>query len=242
MHRKALFATVLAIPFFCAVAAAQGVDDVVAKYVAARGGAEKMKALTTVTMTGTSVVGPGVTAPTVVRLKRPGATRVDVTVMDKQFVQATNGTAAWGINPFDGSTGPQAMSAEDTKAANEEADFDGPLVDYKAKGNTIEVVGKEPVDGADAIKLKVTLKSGRVVFIYLDATTFLERKSVGTRKLQGTEVEVESIASDYKPVEGVMFPFTVENKANGQTQFKMTVTSIDVNKPIEDSVFALPAQ
>jgi len=242
MLRKLLFASVIAIPLFCVAASAQTADDVVAKYVAARGGMAKLKALTSVTMTGTSIVGPGMEAPTVLRLKRPNATRVDVTVMDKLFVQATNGTTAWRINPFDGSTGAQAMSAEDTTAANEEADFDGPLVDAKAKGNTVELVGKEPLDGTDAYKLKVTFKSGRVVYIYLDATTYLERKSVGKRKLQGSEVEVESLASDYKPVEGVLFPFTVENKANGQTQFRMTVATIDVNKPIEDSVFALPAK
>lgn len=242
MLRNLIAASALAIPFFCVAVSAQTPDEIVAKYVAARGGMAKLKALTTVTMNGTSAVPGGLTAPTVLRLKRPGSTRVDVNVMDKTFVQATNGTVAWGINPFDGSVGPQTMSADETTATNEEADFDGPLVDYKAKGNSVELVGKEQAEGADAYKLKVTLKSGRVVFIYLDATTFLERKSVGNRKVQGTETEVESVASDYKPVEGVLFPFSVENRANGQTQFKMTLSTIEVNRPSDDSVFALPAK
>jgi hypothetical protein len=48
----------------------------------------------------------------------------------------------------------EKMSADDTKSLMEDADIDGPLVDWKAKGSTVEYLGTEDVDGTQAHKLK----------------------------------------------------------------------------------------
>src|SRR5262249_38673834 len=120
-------------------------------------------------------------------------------------------------------------------------DFDGPLMDYKAKGHTVELVGKEPVEGADAFKFKVTKKNGNIDYIYLDAETYLLVKTEGKVHRRGTEIEGETTFSDYKDVNGYMMPFSLEQGAKGlPMRQKMTFTKIEVNVPLDDARFAMP--
>ena len=173
--RKAILALV-AVMTLAAPAAAQTVDEIVAKNVEALGGMEKIKAVKTLRMTGKMTVGPGIEAPIVLELKRPNAMRLDITIQGMIGSQAFDGTTGWTLMPFQGSKVPQQMAADELKLAEEQAEMDGPLVDYKAKGNTVELLGKEKVEGADAYKLKVTLKNGAVRTIYIDAEHFLQIK------------------------------------------------------------------
>jgi hypothetical protein len=143
--------------------------------------------------------------------------------------------------PFQGSKTPQQMSADDVKMAQEQADMDGPLLDYKAKGHTVELVGKDKVEGADAYKLKVTMKTGDVRFIYIDAEHFLQLKEEGKRKIQGAEVETETIVGDYKAVDGLMFPHSMDSGQKGSPQRqKMVIEKIELNVPIDDARFKMP--
>ena len=114
----------------------------IAKNVAARGGLEKLKAVKTMRLTGTMKVGDD-TMPSVLELKRPNKSRWQFTFDGQTAVQAFDGKAGWMWMPFAGMTEPQAMSAEEKQEAEQQADIDGPLVDYKAKGSTIELVGHD---------------------------------------------------------------------------------------------------
>jgi hypothetical protein len=143
--------------------------------------------------------------------------------------------------PFMGKKDPEVGTDDDNKNAQDDADFDGTLVDWKSKGHTVELVGKESVEGADAYKLKVTKKNGKIEYHYLDAETYLLVKTQGTAKVRGTEMEVETTFSDYKDVEGLMQPFSVEQGAKGMPQKqKMTFTKIELNVPLDDARFAFP--
>ncbi|HQR39618.1 MAG TPA: outer membrane lipoprotein-sorting protein [Blastocatellia bacterium] len=241
MIRKLLLSVFFAPALFCVIASAQSADDIVNKHIAAVGGLDKIKAVNTLEMTGKATVGPGLEAPFSMRLTRPGQMRMEITIQGKSLVQATDGTTPWGINPFQGATDPEKLSGEDADDITEQADFDGNLVDYKAKGNTVELMGKEDFEGSEVYKLKVTKKNGDVSYEYLDATSYLELKSTTKRKHDGQEIEVESYPGNYKAVEGVMFPYSIENKIGGQTQFTLTLTSIVVNKPIDGSIYKFPA-
>lgn len=241
MIRKLLFSVVAAPALFCVVASAQSVDEIVTKHIAAVGGLDKIKAVNTLEMTGKATVGPGLEAPFSMRLTRPGQMRMEITIQGKSLVQATDGSTAWGINPFQGSNDPEKLSGEDADDIIEQADFDGALVDYKTKGNTVELMGKEDFEGSEVYKLKVTKKNGDVSYEYLDATSYLELKSTTKRTRDGQEIEIEAIPGNYKAVEGVMFPFTIEQKVGGQTQFTLALSSIVVNKPIEGGIYKFPA-
>ena len=183
----------------------------------------------------------GLEFPGKMDLKRPGRLRMEMTIQGKTIVQAYDGKTAWMIMPFLGSPDPQAMSADDAKDVIEQADMDGPIVDYKAKGNAVELLGKEDVEGSPAYKLKVSLKNGDTEYVYIDTETGLQVKETSKRKQQGSEVEVDSYMTNFKPVNGVLFPFTVENKVQGKSVGQFTIDDIQANVAIDDKIFAMPA-
>lgn len=239
---RRIWVSIIALAVLVPCVWAQSADDIIAKNVQARGGAEKLKRVQTIKSTATMAMGPGMEAPGVLIQKRPDFARLEFTVQGLTAVQAYDGKNAWQIMPFMGKKDPELMSADEAKETQEMADLDGPLVDYQSKGHQVELQGKEKVEGTDAYKLKVTLKNGDVQTIYIDSDSFLEIKEVTKRTIRGTEQEVESSIGDYKAVEGIMFPFAVESSVKGTDQKeKLTITKVELNVPAEDSIFKMPA-
>ena len=246
MHRF-LATAILCVPAFVFIpAVAQDteltVDQIVEKHTQALGGADKLKAIQNVTATGKAVLmGGQLEAPVVMKIRRPASMRMEMTVQDKSFVQAFDGTTAWMINPFLGSPDPQKSNDEDTQQARDDSDFiDGSLVDYKAKGNTVELMGKEEVEGTPAYKLKITKKSGAIEFQFLDAQTFLSIRSTGKRKQMGQEIEYESTPGNYKAVNGVMMPYSLSQKMSGKSMLDLTIEQYEVNTTMDDAIFQMP--
>jgi len=245
MFRRVLMVGAL-LALLAPIVSAETVDEVLAKYVAARGGMDKIKAVKSMKVTGKMVMGGGqMEAPFVQMKRRPSDSRTEFVFQGLTGVQAYDGTGAvaWNIMPFMGKKDPEVQPAEETKLVAEEADFDGELIDYKDKGHTIELVGKEQVEGADAYKLKVTRKSGNVDYVYLDAETGLEVKTETKRTVRGTEVEGEQYLSDYKEVEGMPFPFTMSAGRKGgpaEQRQQIVFEKVELNVPMADSLFAMP--
>jgi outer membrane lipoprotein-sorting protein len=220
---------------------AQTADDIIAKNIQARGGMDKIKSVKSIKTTATMTMGPGMEAPGIMVQKRPEMARLEFTIQGLTAVQAYDGSKAWQIMPFTGKKDPEMMSADETKEMEETADLDGPLVDYKAKGNTVELLGKEKIEGTDAYKLKVTLKNGDVQTQYIDADSYLEIKEETTRMVRGTEHDFESSIGDYKDVDGLIFPFAVESGIKGTDQKqKITISKIELNVPADDGIFKMP--
>ena len=223
-------------------AMAQTVDEVIAKHIEAQGGLEKLKAVKTIKMTGKMMMGGGMEAPFIQMSKRPKMTRVEFTFQGMTGIQAYDGKNGWMVMPFMGKKDPEAMPEDQAKMMDDQADMDGPLVDWKAKGNKVELIGKEQVEGADAFKLKVTKKDSTVTNYYIDAESYLQIKQEGKRKIRGTEVEGETVVGDYKEVSGMMMPHTMESGAKGAAQRqKIVIDKIEVNTDLPDSLFLLPA-
>ena len=156
----------------------QTADELIAKNIQARGGMEKMKAIKTLRITGKFEGGGGFTASVGQENQRPNLLRETLTLQGMTAVQAYDGSAGWQIQPFGGKKDPELMGEDDVRDLLLDADFDGPLVDYKEKGSTVEYMGHDVVDGDDALRLKVTLKNGDVIYDYLDPDT-LYRDSPG---------------------------------------------------------------
>jgi outer membrane lipoprotein-sorting protein len=221
---------------------AETADEVIAKNIQARGGADKLASVQTIKSTATMAMGPGIEAPGVLIQKRGNLARLEFTVQGLTAVQAYDGKNAWQVMPFTGKKDPELMSADEAKDVQEMADIDGPLVDYKNKGNQVELLGKEKVEGTDAYKLKVTLKNGDVQTVYIDADSFLEIKEETKRTVRGSEQDVEESIGDYKEVNGIIFPFAMESGIKGsQDKQKLTLTKIELNVPADDSIFKMPA-
>lgn len=242
MRRKLLLCSMMVLVALFAAAEELTVDQIVAKNIQAHGGMEKMKAVKTLRMTGKMTVGPGMEAPVTLEFKRPKNMRMEISVQGLTAIQAYDGKTGWAVMPFQGKKEAEPMGEDDLKDAEEQADMDGPLVDYKDKGNKVELMGKESVEGSDAYKLKVTLKSGDVRYLYLDPDSFLEIKGEAKRTIRGTERETESTMADYKEVEGMMFPFSIEAGMKGSPQKqKITIDKIEINPAIDDARFKMPA-
>jgi outer membrane lipoprotein-sorting protein len=223
------------------VASAQTADELVEKNIQAKGGREKLKAAQSVRMTGKMDIGQGAQAPFVVELKRPHKSRIEFTVQGMTGIRAYDGSSGWMIMPFLGKKEPEAMAADDLKDMDDQADFEGPLVDYKSKGHQVELIGKENVEGTPAWKLKVTKKNGDISYIYLDADAFLEIKEEGKRTFRGQEVEIESTMGDYKTVDGLVFPFSIQSKPKGAPAGQtITIEKVEVNPAVDDSRFTMP--
>jgi hypothetical protein len=219
------------------------VDQLVAKNVEAKGGAQALKALQSIKVTGKMLVNEGQIAFGYTEMRRrPNDVRIEASLQGMTAVQAYDGTDGWKISPFQGRKDPEKMSADDTKALWEDAEFDGPLVDWKEKGSTVEYLGTEDVDGTQAHKLKVTRKNGDVTFVYLDPDHFLEIRTLTQRMQNGAQVEVETDISDYEKINGVYLPFSVETGRKGDPdKQKLIVDKAEGNTITDDSVFKFPA-
>jgi len=243
MLRSAVFA-VLPIAL-CGVAAGQSapaIEELVARNLAARGGADKIKAVQTIKATAKAFVMGGIELPITIYLKRPSSMRFESSIQGKSMIQAFDGTDAWTINPLTGTDEAKAMSAQETKQMrNNAADsLDGSLLDYKEKGTTLVLTGQEDVEGSPAYKILVTRKDGSSTYEWLDVRSFLEVKTSGKVTQMGQEVEVETFASDYRAVAGVMLPYVTDQRLNGQSMMKMTIENVVVNGPVDDALFKFP--
>jgi len=227
---------------FAVSAFAQTADEIIEKHIKAMGGMEKIKAVQTVKATGTMKMGP-MEVPITLTKARPESVRMDFTVQGMTGSQAYDGTTGWAVMPFMGKKEPEKMSDDMLKDIKEEADFDGSLIDSKAKGNTVEYLGKVEVEGSPAYKLKVTTKYGNESIDYVDADSYLVIKTEGKRKVQGQEIESESIIGDYKDVQGVMYPHSMQSRRKGAPDGQgqsITVAKYEINSKIDNAVFKMP--
>jgi len=174
---------------------------------------------------------------------RPNLVRETFSIQGMTGVQAYDGNNGWQIQPFGGRKDPQLMGDDDMRDLLIDSDLDGPMVNYKEKGNTVEYLGHDVVDGDDALRLKVTLKNGDILYYYLDPDTYLEIRRETQEFIRGSVRESASELGSYKPVAGVMFPFSIAaGPKNDPTQWQtISVEKIEVNVPIDNSEFAVPA-
>jgi len=225
-------------------ASAQTAEELVAKNLQARGGIDKIKAVNTVKMSGTAYV-MGINAGFGQENKRPNMIRQNFTIQGMTQIQAHDGSVGWQISPFQGRKTAELMGEDDTRDLIDNSDIDGPLVDYQTKGNKVEYLGHDMVDGDDAYKLKITLKNGDVIYYYLDPDTYLEIKTEKQEYIRGSIRYVEELFGSYKQVAGVYYPYSIEmtmKGGSGPDHARITFDTIEVNVPIEDSYFKMPSK
>jgi len=225
----------------CIQASAQTVDELIKKNLDAKGGLQKIKAVKSIKVTA-KAIQQGLEIPLIIQQKRPNLVRMDVTFQGKSQTMAYDGQGGWKTDPFQGSPDPEKIAGDDLKEAEEQADIDGPMVDYKEKGHKVELVGKEDMEGTAVYHLKLTLKNGDVRNIFIDADNYLELKVNLKRKTPGGEVEIDQYVGNYKPVNGMMFAFSIETKVKGQTVSQIVIEKVEIDPPIDDALFKMPAK
>lgn len=232
----------IAVCCFSTFSLTQTADELIAKNIEAKGGLEKMKAIKTIRMTGKFEGGDGFTASIGQENQRPNLVRETFKLQGMTSVQAYDGTNGWQIQPFGGKKDPEMLGEDDLRDLLLDADFDGPLVNYKEKGNTVEYLGHDEVDGDDALRLKVTLKNGDIIYYYLDPDTFIEIRKEVQEFIRGSVRDQVIGLGSYKPVAGLMFPFSISHGPKNHPDAQIfTAQKIEVNVAIDPADFALPA-
>lgn len=221
------------------------VDEVVARNVQARGGLQSLRALQSLRVTGKAEFnrfGSTLQQEWAMVQKRPGHFRSELTLQGLTGVQAYDGREGWSVQPFGGRRDPERLSADDAKSLAQNADIDGPLVDWREKGHRVEYLGIDDVDGTPAHKLRVALKDGDVQYIFLDGDAFLEIRVVAERHIRGVEQVSETDFGSYEQVRGIWIPFSIESgRKGGPKTAHFTVERAEANVEIDDAIFRFPA-
>src|SRR5262245_26748604 len=194
------------------IARAVTADELIAKNLAARGGAEKLAAVKSMHAVGTTRTFGGAEAKVESWIVDQEKYRSDFTLQGMTAIQSWDGKEAWRVSPFQGRKEPVMIAADDAKPLVDAADIAGPLSNYKAKGSKVEYLGTEDVDGTDAHKLRVTLKSGDTQYVYLDPDHFLEIRIVAKRMVRGQEESSTTELGAYEKVDGLYFPFEINRR------------------------------
>jgi hypothetical protein len=221
---------------------AQTMEDVVRRYLEARGGLARLRAVQSLRLTGTMEL-PGVSAPFVLELKRPGKMRTEFTVEGQTGIRAWDGRTAWEQLPLPGER-PRLMDPEDAADARAQADVDfSPLVDAAAKGYTVELEGRDRLPGGDTWKLVVRGKAGSPRTMHLDTRSHLVVQTVDRRQVDGQEVEFVTEIGDYRSVGGLVFPHRMETGPRGSPERqRLVVRKLEIDPPLEDARFAMPGR
>ena len=240
MFRK-LVLIVAAMALLPAAAGAQTVDEILAKYIQAHGGMEKLKAVATRRQSAKFSAG-SFKADVLQVNKRPNEVREEFIIQGMAQVAAYDGKTGWRLSPFGGRREAELLAEDDMKGLVVNADIDGPLVDYKAKGHNAELMGHDSVEGTDCYKIKLTLKNGDIRTYYLDTDSYLELKLETKTFIRGAPQESETYYGDYEQVAGLYFPFAIESGQKGDPErVRFTVEKVELNVPVNDSIFAKPA-
>jgi len=234
---------VAALAVCAAPLSAQSADSLIAKYIQASGGMARIQALQTLRRTGKYTGGGGFEAVVVQENKRPNSVREEFSIQGMTGINAYDGHNGWKIEPWQGKRDAEALGEEEMHGILDDADFDGPLVNYQAKGNKVEYQGIVQIEGSDAHKLKVTRPNGDVSFYYLDTEYYVPIRIDTQRMIRGAPQEFETSLGDYKQVAGVYLPFSSESGSKGSSsadRSKITYDKIEVNVSLDEQRFARP--
>ncbi|MBM3415678.1 MAG: outer membrane lipoprotein-sorting protein [Bacteroidetes bacterium] len=210
----------------------QTADEIINKHIEAIGGAEAWKKVNSVKMEGTIQVQGAELAVTITVLNGKGA-RQDLSIMGMTGYQIVTPAEGWNYMPFQGQTTPEAMTAEDLAESQDDLDAQGNLIDYAAKGHTVELLGKDDVEGTECYKLKITKKGGKSETIYVDPKSHLILRSVEIRKANGQEIEVATNYSNYEKLpEGIIVP-----KSMTLPFGELILSKITINGDVDETAF-----
>jgi hypothetical protein len=214
---------------------AQSLDEIVKKYTIANK-LDKITDLQTIKIKATMSM-MGMEIPTEMYMKNPNKIKTVSDFNGQQMVQSFDGVKGYTINPMMGSTDPVELDASASEQMIRNNAFNNYVEDFLKKGK-LALEGEEAVNGNAAYKIKATVDAETVLNLFIDKASFLLVKTSGTVMSQGQEIYLESIPSDYKETNGVFMPMKTTVSASGM-EFVTTVTSVEVNIPMEDSIFTL---
>lgn len=222
-------------------ATAPDLDAFLEKYYETIGGVDAWKQKTSMKITGKSD-NMGMSFPVTVLSMRPNLQKVEVDIQGQQYVEAYDGEVAWTINPFMGSTDATKKTEEESKEAAKNS-FEDDLIDWRTKGHQVSMDGTEEIDGVETVKVKLVKSEGDERIYFFDPENYIPimfRSFISTGPMKGKAVD--TYVSDFDEVDGVMVPFSMEQKIDGQTFMKMRAETVEFNVELDKATFVMPAK
>ena len=213
---------------------AQTVDEIIAKHVEAIGGKEKMGQVKSL-YAEISMEVMGNQAPVIEQRLEGKGFKSETDFNGSKIIQCITDKGGWSVNPMAGATEPQAMPEEIYKASKDQIYLGGALVDYAAKGNKVELLGKEE----NNYRLKVVNGTTETTY-FIDGNNWYINKTTSKGEMMGQPVEVVVTLSDYKKTDfGIVLPYARTIDLGG---FAMSakVNKVEFNKEIDPKIFDLP--
>jgi len=211
---------------------AQTAEEIVTKHIEAIGGAAAWKKVNSLYYEGKITVQGTEVNVTLTALNGKGA-RQNISVMGMTGYQIVTPTAGWNFMPFQGQTTAEAMTADQLKESADDLDVQGKLIDYKSKGNTVEYLGKDDVEGTECFKLKITTKAGNVETAFIDPKSYYVVRSVVKKTANGQQSDVQTDLSNYQKLpEGIVVPFSIK-----LSEGELVISKAEVNKQVDESTF-----
>ena len=216
--------------------------EIVEKNVAARGGLDAWRKVETMVWMGhiESAHAPMPSMQFKLEQKRPNKTRLQINALGDKSIRVFDGVHGWTLRSARGRPQMQPFTPQELKFAQAGHGIDGPLIDYAAKGNSVTLEGVDDIGGRKAYHLNVRLAKSGNEHVWVDTETFLDVRD--DRMADGALRRVSAIYSDYRTVEGLQIPFSIQTGGGaGATPDKMQIERVMLNVPLDDSTFGNPA-
>lgn len=234
--KKLLFAV---LSFISVNAFAQTADEIIQKYAATMGGLDAINKVTSAKISGTYSI-QGTDVPFTIQILNGKGMRSDLEVMGQTVTSAYYNGKGWKVNPLAGVSSPTETSGAELNDAKAQASLASPLMDYKARGHQVELLGKETVEGVECYKIKLTAKEdSRVTTYFISTKDNTLIKSATDREIQGQTMEVESWFSDLKEFGGIKFFMMRDSKIEGQVFQSVKYEKVELNVPIDEKIFEM---
>ena len=221
--------------FTFSVINAQTAEEIVTKHIDAIGGIDAWRKITSIRLEGTLLV-QGAEVSIVGTVLHQKGSRQDISFAGMSGYRILTTTAGWNFMPFQGQTEPEPLTEEDIKEGQSDLDAQDELVDYKEKGTTVELAGKDDVDGTECFKLLITYKSGATKTLFIDPKSYLIIRQISKVKANGQEMDDITNFSNYQKLpEGIWVAMSV-----GMSIGEFNLTKVEVNVPVDEAIFKLP--
>jgi hypothetical protein len=206
------------------------VDKILDKVFETMGGKQKLTTIKTIKKIGNGEE-QGVKYPVNYYAVHNTSERSDFSFSGLTGYQIITKDSGYNYSPFGGMAAAQKMTEEDVKLSQDELDLETPLVNYLAKGHTIDLMENEDIDGVDAIQLRVNLSNKKTIFYFIDPDTYYIIRTTAKGVSNGQEFSNTSNYYNFKKnKDGILFAFTVDN---------VNYDSIEINVPIDDKLFSI---
>lgn len=212
---------------------AQTADEIINKHIDAIGGADAWHKVNSVKQEGTLTARGNIQVGFVTTTLNNKGTRLDISAMGMNGYQIMTPTAGWGYMPFNGQTKAEPVTEDQIKEGADQLDVQGTLVDYKTKGHTVTLLGKEDIDGVETFKVQVAQKSGKTETLFFDPKTYYIIRSVSKVKANGQEMDQTTNLSNYKKLpEGIIVPMSIT-----LPQGELVIEKVTINGPVDETIF-----